>query len=70
MQTDLLYPEDIDAKLNWPQGRTTRLARQRKLPHYILPDGAIRLRWSEIEPLVRRVPDLMSFAERREVRLA
>ena len=56
MSADLLYPDDIDARLNWPPGRTSRLARTGKLPHYILPDGSIRLRWDEIAPLVQRVP--------------
>jgi hypothetical protein len=55
MITDLLYPDDIDARLNWPPGRAARLARRRKLPHYRLPDGSIRLRWAEVEPLVRVV---------------
>lgn len=56
MPTELLYPEDIDSRLNWPPGRTSRLARAGKLPHYVLPDGSIRLRWEEIEPLVQHVP--------------
>lgn len=55
MTTDLLYPDDIDSRLNWPPGRTSRLAKAGKIPHYVLPDGAIRLRWEEVEPLVRRV---------------
>lgn len=55
MPPDLLYPEDVDARLNWPAGRTARLARRGKLPHYVLPDGSIRLSWGEIAPLVRRV---------------
>jgi hypothetical protein len=54
--TDLLYPEDIDGRLNWPLGTASRLARRGRLPHYRLPDGSIRLRWSEIKPLVQRVP--------------
>jgi hypothetical protein len=33
-----------------------RLARRSKLPHFLLPDGAIRFDWAEIEPLVKRVP--------------
>jgi hypothetical protein len=58
MLTELLYPDDIDSRLNWPPGRASRLARTGKLPHYILPDGSIRLRWEEISPLVHRVsPD-------------
>jgi hypothetical protein len=53
MPTDLLFPEDIDARLSWPPGRAARLARRGRLPHYILPDGSIRLRWGEIAPLIR-----------------
>jgi hypothetical protein len=56
VSTDFVYPEQIDRNLNWPLGTTARLVRRRQLPHYLLPDGAIRLRWSEIEALVRRVP--------------
>lgn len=56
MPHDLLHPEDIDHRLNWPPGRTSRLVRRRKLPHYLLPDNSVRLRWAEIEPLIKRVP--------------
>ena len=56
MPTELVYPDEIDLRLNWPPGRTSRLARTGKLPHYILPDGSIRLRWDEIELLVQHVP--------------
>lgn len=45
---DLLYPEDIDQRLNWPIGVTARLARRRQLPHVRLPDGSIRVRWSDV----------------------
>jgi len=55
MPNELLYPDDIDSRLNWPTGRTSRLARSGKLPHYVLPDGSIRLRWDEIMPLVQHV---------------
>ena len=49
----LLYPEEIDKRLNWPPGRAERLARRKKLPHVLLPDGAVRFRWEEdIEPLL------------------
>lgn len=51
-----LYPEDVDRRLNWPLGRAERLARRRRLPHVLLPDGAVRFRWEEIEPLIRVVP--------------
>ena len=56
MPTDLLFPEEIDARLNWPAGTAARLARRGKLPHYVLPDGAIRFRLDEIIPLVTCVP--------------
>jgi hypothetical protein len=50
----LIYPEEVDRRLNWPLGKAERLARNRKLPHYVLPDGSIRFRWSEIEALVKQ----------------
>jgi hypothetical protein len=50
-----LYPEDIDRRLNWPPGRAERLARRHRLPHVILPDGAIRFIWEEVESLLVRV---------------
>jgi hypothetical protein len=53
---ELLYPEQIDKRLNWPLGTAARLARRRQLPHYLLPDGAVRLSWEEVAPLVRHVP--------------
>jgi hypothetical protein len=52
----LLYPEDVDQRLNWPLGRAERLARQRRLPYVMLPDGTIRFRWEEIENLVISIP--------------
>jgi hypothetical protein len=52
----LLYGEEIDQRLNRPLGRADRLARQRRLPHVLLPDGSIRFRWEEIERLVLAVP--------------
>jgi len=52
---ELLYPEELDQRLNWPLGRAARLARQRRLPHVLLPDGSIRFDWVEIERLVQRV---------------
>ncbi len=52
----LLYPEDIDQRLSWPLGKALRLARRRKLPHVVLPDGSIRFEWEDIEDLLQRVP--------------
>lgn len=63
MDNDLCYPEQIDQRLNWPVGTTVRLARRRQLPHYVLPDGSIRLRWVEVEPLVRFVPTATALPE-------
>jgi hypothetical protein len=50
-----IFPEDVDRRLGWKPGRAERLARQRRLPHVLLPDGAIRFDWNEIEPLIVRV---------------
>jgi len=52
----LLYGEEIDQRLNWPLGRAERLARQRRLPHVLLPDGSIRFHWEEIERLILPIP--------------
>jgi len=52
----LIYPEDVDQRLNWPLGRAERLARQRRLPYVLLPDGSIRFRWEEIERLLLPIP--------------
>ena len=51
----LLYPEEIDQRLNWPLGKAEKLARQRRLPYVLLPDGSLRFDWAEIESLVLRV---------------
>jgi hypothetical protein len=47
---------ELDQRLGWKAGTAERLARQRRLPHVILPDGSIRFEWSNIEPLLVRVP--------------
>jgi hypothetical protein len=54
--SELLYSEEIDQRLNWPLGRADRLARQRRLPYILLPDGSKRFDWAEIERLILRVP--------------
>lgn len=53
---NLLYPEEIDQRLNWPLGKAEKLARQRRLPYVLLPDGSLRFDWDEIERLILRVP--------------
>jgi hypothetical protein len=52
---DYLYPEQIDKRLNWPLGTAARLARKERLPHYRLPDGAIRFNLEEVVALVRHI---------------
>lgn len=53
---DLLTGNELDALLRWPAGRAERLARRRRLPHYILPDGrSIRFARVEIEKLLSRI---------------
>jgi hypothetical protein len=54
--SDLLTPEEVDGRLNWPPGKAARLARQRRLPAWVLPDGALRFRWGEVEALLVRLP--------------
>ena len=58
-----LYPDDLDKRLSWKLGKAERLAKQRRLPHLLLPDGSIRFDWSEIEPLIVRVPAVAVIAE-------
>jgi hypothetical protein len=55
---------EVDRRLGWKPGRAERLARQRRLPHIILPDGSIRFDWNEIEPLLVHVPAVCQ--QRRE----
>ena len=61
----LLYPTDVDQRLSWPLGKAERLARQRRLPYVLLPDGSIRFRWKDIERLVLAVPSAASLDARR-----
>ena len=55
MNAELVYPEQIDRNLNWPLGTAARLARRNRLPHYVLPDGSLRMRWEEVRVMVRHV---------------
>jgi hypothetical protein len=48
-------PEDVDHRMNWRPGRAERLARQRRLPYILTPDGSIRFDWGELERLIVRV---------------
>ena len=62
---ELLYATDVDQRLNWPLGKAEKLARQRRLPYVLLPDGSIRFRWEEIEWLVLSVPSAASIDARQ-----
>lgn len=39
---NLLKPIELDTRLRYPGGRCAKLAREGKIPHIVLPDGAIR----------------------------
>jgi hypothetical protein len=52
----MLSPEQIDHRFGWPAGRAERLARQRRLPHVLLPDGRIRFLWEQLERFITYVP--------------
>ena len=51
-----LLGEQVDERLGWRAGKAERLARQRRLPHVLLPDGSVRFEWDVIERLLVRVP--------------
>ena len=55
-ESKLLLGWEVDERLAWSPGRASTLERNQKLPHVVLPDGQMRFRWNEIEPLVRSVP--------------
>jgi hypothetical protein len=59
-----LLPEELDKRMDWKSGKAERLARQRRLPYVLLPDGSIRFDWSELEPLILRVPAVPSHGPR------
>jgi hypothetical protein len=50
-----ISPEDVDRRMNWRPGKAERLARQRRLPYILMPDGSIRFDWAELERLIVRV---------------
>jgi len=52
----LLLGIEIDKRLSWPLGRSERLAKRRKLPHVVLPDGSVRFDWHVVEATLRQVP--------------
>jgi hypothetical protein len=50
-----ISPEDVDRRMNWRPGNAERLARQRRLPYILTPDGSIRFDWADLERLIVRV---------------
>ena len=58
-----IFGDEVDRKMVWKPGRAERLARQRRLPHVLLPDGSIRFDWNELEPLIVRVPAVTATIE-------
>jgi hypothetical protein len=48
-------PEDVDRRMGWRPGKSERLARQRRLPYILMPDGSIRFDWAELEALIVRI---------------
>ena len=65
----LLTPSETDQLLRYPRGRSARLARARKLPAIVLPDGEIRFDQAAIERLLEILPldeqERMTVAARR-----
>ena len=59
-------PEEVDRRMDWRPGRAERLARQRRLPHVLLPDGSVRFVWDEVERLIVRVPAAATEGRARE----
>jgi len=52
---ELIDGLEVDRLLRWRAGRAQKLALRGKLPHYRLPDGAVRFRRDEVLALVRQV---------------
>ena len=48
-------PGKVDEALGWPFGRSERLAKLGRLPHYRLPDGSIRFRLDEVLAVTKHV---------------
>jgi predicted site-specific integrase-resolvase len=57
MDTKLLTAREVESLFRYSPGHATRLARKGKLPHLVLPDGAIRFDEVEIQRLLQRSDD-------------
>jgi excisionase family DNA binding protein len=51
-----LSPEEVAQLLGLPVGSVLRLARQRRIPHCIVPGGEVRFEPADVEAMVERVP--------------
>ncbi len=56
----LLTPTQVDAILQYPSGRSARLARTGKLPSVTLPDGGLRIPEDQVERIVNGEPLALS----------
>jgi predicted site-specific integrase-resolvase len=53
MDRELLTSREVESLLRYSPGQATRLARQGKLPHILLPNGEIRFVEADIRRLLR-----------------
>jgi predicted site-specific integrase-resolvase len=60
---NLLTPSQVDAILQYPSGRSARLARAGKMPCVLLPDGEIRIPEEAVERIVNGEPTAAGAAE-------
>ena len=54
MDITLLKPGEVDLLFRYPSGRALRLAKSKRIPHIVLPDGDIRFDEAEIKAIIRR----------------
>lgn len=52
MDIELLRTSEVDRLLSWPFGKTSRLARDGKIPCVQLPDGQIRIAKTDLQELL------------------
>ena len=71
---NIMKPVEVDLTLRWPAGKTERLAKQGKIPHLVLLDGAIRFSPEDVDKILadarrRAQPDhVTEVAQDRRVR--
>lgn len=52
MVEQLLTSRDVDRLLRYSSGKAVRLAKAGRLPHIVLPDGAIRFREMDLRSIL------------------